>query len=281
MRSKADMKSKMLFCHDDRSRLLPVYVTSIGYWEHQIEMRRDEGFPDYQLHQTIRGVGEYTVNGRTIRVGPGEVFVLYPDERHVYGPVSGRWEMAWVAFNGREASALLRYGGWQSSGSGRLGEEALLEPFRTMLEEDSFAYEANLARSHGMYALLLELARAAQGAGGHEQDMNRMRPILDYIEAHLDRPLSLRELAEAASVSPQYLCRLFRRTLQMRPMQHINLQRVARSKQLMFASRGMKMHEIARAVGFDSASYFGAVFKRATGTSPEQFRRLYGLPGGA
>ncbi|CAI6079781.1 Arabinose operon regulatory protein [Cohnella sp. JJ-181] len=267
----------MLFSRTDRTTLLPVHVTSIGYWEHQPETEREEGFPDYQLHQTIRGVGEYIVDGRTIRVGPGEAFVLYPGVRHAYRPVSKPWEMAWVAFNGREAGALLRYAGWGASGHGKVAEGGLLESFRTMLGEDSLSYEANLTRSHGMYALLLELGRA-QTAGSREQDMNRIRPIIDFIEYNLHRPLSLGELAEAADVSPQYLCRLFQKTIQMRPLQYVNLQRVGRAKQLMFGAPGRRMHEVARDVGFDNASYFGAVFKKATGFSPEQFRRLYGLP---
>ncbi|MEK0317299.1 AraC family transcriptional regulator [Cohnella sp. 56] len=273
------MKSKLLFAQPDRTSLLPVYVTSVGYWEHQPEMAREDGFPDYQIHQTLRGTGEYTLQGRTIRVGPGEVCVLYPGERHVYKSAGGRWEMAWVAFNGREASALLRYAGWQSSGGGRLGDTELIGPFRDMLGGDSLSYEANLERSHLMYALLLELGRAARSAGGG-QDMNRLKPILAHIEDHLHRPLTLRELADAAAMSPQYLCRLFKKTMAMRPLQYVNMQRVGRAKQLMFAAQGLRMHEVARAVGFDSASYFGAVFKRATGFSPEQFRRLYGLPAG-
>ncbi|MDI4648127.1 AraC family transcriptional regulator [Cohnella hashimotonis] len=272
------MKSKMLFCRTDRTSLLPVYVTSIGYWEHQPETEREEGFPDYQLHQTIRGGGEYTVEGRSVRVGPGEAFVLYPGVAHAYRPVSKPWEMAWVAFNGREAGALLRYAGWRASGGGRLAEAGLLEPFAAMLEGDSLSYEANLERSHGIYALLLELGRM-QSVGNREQDINRMKPIVAYIEDNLHRALSLGELAEAAGVSPQYLCRLFQKTVQMRPLQYVNLQRVGRAKQLMFGAPGRRMHEVARDVGFDNASYFGAVFKKATGFSPEQFRRLYGLPG--
>jgi len=270
------MKSKMLFSRTDRTSLLPVYVTSIGYWEHQPETSREDGFPDYQLHQTLQGAGEYTVDGKTVRVGPGEVFVLYPGVSHAYKAATRQWEMAWVAFNGREAGALLRYAGWRASGGGRLADGALLGPFRDMLEGDSLSYEANLARSHQMYALLLELD-GARASGSREQDMNRMKPILAYIEDHLHRPLSLKELATEASVSPQYLCRLFQNTVRMRPMQYVNLQRVGRSKQLMFGAQGKRMQEIARAVGFDNASYFGAVFKKATGFSPEQFRRLYGL----
>ncbi|WP_456093807.1 hypothetical protein [Paenibacillus bouchesdurhonensis] len=55
--------------------------------------------------------------------------------------------------------------------------------------------------------------------------------------------MQLSELAEVISVSPQYLCRLFQNTMQLRPMVYVNQQRINRSKQLMFSERDKKIYE--------------------------------------
>lgn len=49
----------MVFCAVDDTLQLPLYATTIGYWEHQEETARSAGFPDYQLHQVLSGKGSW------------------------------------------------------------------------------------------------------------------------------------------------------------------------------------------------------------------------------
>ncbi|MFD2877357.1 AraC family ligand binding domain-containing protein [Paenibacillus rhizoplanae] len=66
--------------------LLPLYATTIGYWEHQGEMARPAGFPDYQLHQVLGGKGEVNIRGKSYLAEAGDLFCLYPDVPHSYTP---------------------------------------------------------------------------------------------------------------------------------------------------------------------------------------------------
>lgn len=110
-----------------------------------------------------------------------------------------------------------------------------------------------------------------------DHDMERIKPVLQHIDRNLHEALQLKDLAEVISVSPQYLCRLFQNTLQLRPIEYVNQQRVNRSKQLMFSERDKKVYEIARQVGFDNTSYFCSVFRQVSGMSPKEFMSLHGL----
>ncbi len=272
------MKSKLIFCQTEETILLPLYATTIGYWEHQTETDRPAGFPDYQLHQILEGKGELTIKDKRYMVGPGDVFFLYPHIAHSYTPISREWRLSWISFNGREASQMLLFLGIRESGTGRLRDELLLEPLREMLTmSDGNEPGANLERSKLLYTLLLDLKRNLLPTSKEDDELERIQPVLHYIELNLHRALPLKELAEVASVSPQYLCRLFQRTLHDRPVTYINKQRINRSKQLMFTGRDKKIYEIAQLAGFDHASYFCAVFKRVTGMKPEEFKRLHGL----
>ncbi|WP_245237599.1 AraC family transcriptional regulator [Paenibacillus ihuae] len=268
----------MVFCETDDTVQLPLYATTIGYWEHQEETERPSGFPDYQLHQILDGKGELTIKDKRQIVGPGDVFITFPDIPHSYMPVSREWELAWISFQGREARGMLSYAGIRESGIWRLRELELLAPLKEMLLlPGGNDLEVNLERSKLLYSLLLDLKRNLPPALNKEDELVRIKPVLEHIELHLHRTLTLKELSEVISVSPQYLCRLFQRTVYDRPVTYINKQRINRSKQLMYQEREKKLYEIAQLTGFENASYFCAVFKRLTGMKPEQFKQLHGL----
>lgn len=271
------MKSKMVFGKTDETGLLPVYMTTAGYWEHQPETVRASGFPDFQLHQVLSGQGRLVIGEKEIMVGPGDVFFLFPEIQHGYTPVSDRWELAWVSFQGREARQLLAYAGVNESGAVRLRTDSLLDALERMLmlEEGGEEYETECSKL--VYAMLLDLKFLLSGKVNRDFTMERIRPVLGHIAQHLDRPLPLAELADIAGVSPQYLCRMFQKTLKIRPLAYINQERINKSKKLMFSDRDKKIYEIAGMVGYENPSYFCAVFKRHTGMSPEEFKQLHGL----
>lgn len=274
------MESTLIFCETEEIEALPLYATTIGFWEHQPELERATGFPDYQLHQVLDGKGELFIKDRHYIVEPGDVFFLFPHVAHAYGPISAEWRLSWVSFNGREAGRLLTYAGIRESGPGRLNDLSLLNPLQKMLElSHGNSLDVNMERSKLMYALLLDLKAQLSAPADGQDELERIKPVLQHIEQNLHRTLSLKELAEVVSISPQYLCRLFQRTLHERPVTYINKQRINRSKQLMFSGREKKIYEIAEQAGFENTSYFCAVFKRVTGMRPEEFKQLHGLEG--
>lgn len=277
------MNTRIFFGKTDEAARLPIYMTTVGYWEHQYETERPEGFPDYQIHQIIRGQGRLIIQDeKEYIVGPGEVFITYPDIPHQYMPITDRWELAWVSFQGREASQLLAYAGITGSGVYKLRNAELLHALQQMLMrcegvEDTLDADGDRDSSKHLYALLLDLKPLLIAAGNDNDEMERLKPVLRYITEHLAQPLSLKELADVAVVSPQYLCRLFQKALHVRPVFYVNQERINRSKQLMFSERALRIYEVADRVGYENASYFCAMFKRHTGMSPERFRKLHGL----
>lgn len=270
------MKSTYIFCSLDETSGLPIYATTVGYWEHQPETERLEGFPDYQFHQVLEGWGELTINGEVHRAGPGDCFFLFPNKVHSYRPVSQQWKLSWVSFNGREAGQMMLFAGIAESGIGRLRENKLIKPLEEMLTTTiDNEQEASLERSKLLYALLIDLKY--QLITPSDQEFDRIKPVLQYIENNLQRPITLAELADIAAVTPQYLCRIFQLTMNIRPIEYMNQQRIQRSKQLMFQYPKMKMYEIAGKVGFESSSYYGYVFRKLNGMNPEAFKKLHGL----
>ncbi len=272
------MDNVILFQKSDELDQLPFYVTTLGYWAHQTEMARPTGFPDFQFHQILGGQGRLIIEEEEFILGEGDVFFLFPDMPHRYTPITEPWELAWVSFNGREASRLLANAGITASAVSRSKDATLMQALREMLLLDEHDIgDIDAERSKLLYALLLDLSEQLIVPSGSDADMARIRPVLRYMNQHLNESMSLQELADVAGVSPQYLCRLFHKSLKIRPMSYLNQERINRSKQLMYTHRDRPIYEIARMVGFDNPSYYCALFKRHTGMTPVAFKELHGI----
>ncbi|HXH03136.1 MAG TPA: helix-turn-helix domain-containing protein [Candidatus Competibacteraceae bacterium] len=101
------------------------------------------------------------------------------------------------------------------------------------------------------------------------------RRVLDYIDAHLDAPLTLGELATVAGLSEYHFARMFRVSLGSSPHDYVLEQRLGRARRLLSDGR-LALAEIALRCGFSSQSHFGQCFRRRYGVSPGEFRRLRG-----
>ena len=99
----------------------------------------------------------------------------------------------------------------------------------------------------------------------------QLQQVLDYIQTHLDRDLSLAELAEVINISPTYFASLFKQGIEVSPHQYVIQQRVERAK-LMLSKTDLVIAYIALQVGFSSQSHLTQQLKRLTGMTPKQIR---------
>ncbi len=99
----------------------------------------------------------------------------------------------------------------------------------------------------------------------------QLQQVLDYIHAHLDRDLSLVELAETLNLSPTYFASAFKQAIDISPHQYVIQQRVEQAK-LMLSKTDLAIVDIALQVGFASQIHLTQQFKRLTGMTPKQVR---------
>jgi AraC family transcriptional regulator len=98
-----------------------------------------------------------------------------------------------------------------------------------------------------------------------------LQQAIDYIHAHLDRDLSLEQIAQVINISPTYFASLFKRAIGTSPHQYVIEQRVERAKSLL-SETDLAIADIALQVGFSSQSHLTQQFKRLTGVTPKQIR---------
>jgi AraC family transcriptional regulator len=97
---------------------------------------------------------------------------------------------------------------------------------------------------------------------------------IEYINEHLDRNLTLTEIAVEVDMSQYYFCRLFKQSIGMTPHQYLIQQRVERSKPLLKQPEA-KIIDIATQCGFANPSHFAKCFRQRVGISPQQFRSIW------
>lgn len=102
---------------------------------------------------------------------------------------------------------------------------------------------------------------------------DRKKKILSFMEENYQNPLDLQELAAAISLSKEQFCRFFKHSFRSTPIQYLNRYRINRSMDLL-RETSMSIIDIAIEVGFDSSNYFSISFKKATGMTPSQFRKM-------
>lgn len=99
----------------------------------------------------------------------------------------------------------------------------------------------------------------------------QLQQAIDYIHTHLNRELSLDELASVVNISPTYFASLFKKVMGISPHQYVIKQRVEQAK-LMLSKTDLAIADIALQVGFSSQSHLTQQFKRLTGMTPKQVR---------
>lgn len=93
-----------------------------------------------------------------------------------------------------------------------------------------------------------------------------------YIDMHYKEPLNLELLAEEAHINKYYLSHAFKREFGMSPMNYMITRRIEESKYLL-KETDLSLSQIARLLGFSSASYFSQSFRRAENMTPMEYRK--------
>ncbi len=94
---------------------------------------------------------------------------------------------------------------------------------------------------------------------------------------HLDRPISLRELAAQESMSVRTFTRRFREEVAMSPAQWLNGQRIELAR-LLLEESDLPVDRIAVAAGFGTAASLRMHLQTALGVSPSAYRRTFRGP---
>ncbi len=124
---------------------------------------------------------------------------------------------------------------------------------------------------------LTEMCRTACATGVRppsekHPSAGRLEKVRAHIDQHFREPLTLEQLAEAAGLSPTYLCRAFR-AYTGKTLFSYRLERQVQAAMLRLRQTNEKVILIATEVGFNDVSHFNRCFARLCGQSPRAYRQ--------
>lgn len=149
----------------------------------------------------------------------------------------------------------------------------LLQPFMELyqkaLHHEMSTIFSNSKLSH---AFLLEvismlLVRAQQSG-------DKVLAARSYIEEYFRDPaINLDQIAEKTQISKYYLCKEFKQRYDRSPGQYLKDLRLQEAARLLKEKSRLSIEQIAAKTGYSSSSYFGKVFKKYFGMTPDEYRR--------
>jgi len=127
-------------------------------------------------------------------------------------------------------------------------------------------------------AIVARLLGSANGVGTSERSREsgklapwRLKRAIDYVEARLDEPMSLAEVASSAGLTRMHFAAQFRAATGLRPHEYLLRRRIERAQEILVGT-GMSLVDVALSVGFQTQSHFTSVFKRYAGQPPRAWR---------
>ena len=95
--------------------------------------------------------------------------------------------------------------------------------------------------------------------------------VCELIRQRPDLPLSVKELAAVARLTPNHFTALFHRHTGQVFTEYLSSERLKRAKQYL-VDLTLSINEVARLVGYEDPSYFTRWFRQHMGTSPREWR---------
>lgn len=120
------------------------------------------------------------------------------------------------------------------------------------------------------------IRNSRQGYPGEGKERAKGVPILVHVVCEMvrqrpDLPLSVKEIAAVARLTPNHFTALFHRHTGHVFTDYLAMERLKRAKQYL-ADLTLSINEVARLVGYDDPSYFTRWFRKRAGVSPRQWR---------
>lgn len=106
---------------------------------------------------------------------------------------------------------------------------------------------------------------------GKEPTNATLQKILKYVNNNFDSNVTIKDICEKFYISKSSLFRIFNSNLQCSVLEYVLTLRLNHAKNLL-TSTNLRIEEIAKTCGFNSANYFSLIFKRKVKLSPLKYR---------
>lgn len=276
--------------HYDRSGV-PLYIQE--RWLHYyLDMQAQcHWHEDFELIYIIDGVMRYQINGKRIFLEKGDSLLINARQMHFgFSDCHRDCDFICILFHPDLLSGnstlfkefvqpVMETSGMEfihftaEDETGQKMEQLQREILQYKTEKSPYYEMEVVSCLYRMWKMLLQEYHLLDCHADMQKDENlaMQRKMIDFIYQHYQEKLSLDDIARSAHVGRSKCCALFRRYLQITPIDFLNQYRLKVCCDLLTRT-DKSITEIALNCGFNHLSYFSRLFTRFTGYTPRQYR---------
>lgn len=263
-------KSKMFFYCGAQKGNLFYYPISCGHFYCNSDYRIDrQHFDSILITYIIRGSFTFLSNEKECTAHANETAIVNCFAPHVYY-TNDSFEAYWIHINGG-ATAEMYEGLIQRRGNvipSNKQTEAQIKALYDLIKNGEMCSDSTMSLK--IYALLTGLfddSEEKNASGG------AVANAIDFLTAHYNKPLSVRDIATVTHMSDSQFSRIFKKQTGSSPYDFLLHIRLTKAKELL-KNTNLPISEIAYRTGFSSDSNFICFFKQQEGISPLKFRKM-------
>ncbi len=123
-----------------------------------------------------------------------------------------------------------------------------------------------------LYLLILDCIQVSTDIDNNAR--NKIKIGIKYIQDNYNKDIAINELAEKFAISPNYFSTIFKRETGQTTVNYIKDLRLKKACEYLI-NTNKSIVEISKEIGYEDSQYFFRVFKKATGRTPLEYRRLH------
>ncbi|MZQ82127.1 helix-turn-helix domain-containing protein [Paenibacillus sp. 5J-6] len=258
-----------------QDHVLPLLITSHG------SMTLTDHYPvlhhpsDYFMIYCKKGAGRIGSQDHEFMLHEGMIYISPPQITSTYNMISEPWDFIYLTFNGSLLHRFLFALQLVDANVYPLDDMQQMIIHEIVLFQKSHHKDRDYHGSGLLYMLLIKLKFSQDHSLHEDQKENKLMfsSIISFIKQNYQHDISLTMLANQMSITEQHFNRMFKKEYQMTPITYLTRYRLLKAKELLIRDDQMTVKDISEAVGFNSPSYFGAVFKKYVGCSPIELRK--------
>lgn len=140
--------------------------------------------------------------------------------------------------------------------------------------------EKRINSSQSVEQIVSTLAGTVERVRQLTLEMQRSQPeritarVKSYIQKHYMEKLTLESICGSLYLSPQYVCSVFKQQEGITILDYITNYRIDVARELLLNNR-YQINDVMLMVGYNDAKYFVKVFRKKTGVTPSEYRKMF------